>query len=274
VGVVLVIIFEPPVQRREHGIGVGQRVYVSIIAFEGFDKTLRHAVGLWTGDRREAGTQVQSRGEPPRFQGGIATAIVRQELDGQGGLQGFEPLLDGMEHQIAHHGAADALIGDGVPADDFPIERIDQKNHPDDFRVPADDLEGVGTPTQVGAHDDDLAVMYAPRPVCRPPLQKPALHGHDPIDTLVIDGGKAGKGSLLVEQAGNPPVAVGRPPVHDPADLGDDPGVFGLAIAAPRARGSVQSLNQVGPGHLESPRHGLHRPAPFGSNGSREIRFF
>ncbi len=64
---VLVVIHEPPVKRFQHGIGVWQRVYASIIAFEGFDKALRYAIGLRTSDRREAGVQVQSHGEAPCF---------------------------------------------------------------------------------------------------------------------------------------------------------------------------------------------------------------
>jgi hypothetical protein len=40
------------------------------------------------------------------------------------GLQGFEALLDGQQHQITHHGTADALVSDGVPTDDFPTKII------------------------------------------------------------------------------------------------------------------------------------------------------
>ncbi len=164
-GMVLVVVLEPPVKHRQHGIGTWQRVNTSIIAFDCFNKALGHAIGLWTGD--------------------------------------------------------------------------------------------------------NLAVMHTPGPVGRPAFQQPALHGHDAIDPLVVDGAKASKGSMLVEDAGDTPIAIGRAPVHDPADLGRDIGIIRLAIAAPRTGVAVQSIHQIGAGHVKGVGHGLHGPGSLGSNGNR-----
>lgn len=78
---------------------------------------------------------------------------------------------------------------------------IDDEGDPDDISVPASDFEAIGTPAQVRAHDDDLAVMAAASPAARVPGKQHAVLAHDTEDALVIDGRFARLGAFPVRQA-------------------------------------------------------------------------
>ena len=63
VGVVVVVVGEPPVELSEHRDGVRQRVDANVVALERPDQGLGEAVALGTSDRGEAGLQAQRTGK-------------------------------------------------------------------------------------------------------------------------------------------------------------------------------------------------------------------
>jgi len=67
-------------------------------------------------------------------------------------------LLNGLEHQVSDHLAADAA-GAGTPGDDFSITGIQRKSDAYDLAVPTGDLEAIRGPSQIGSDRDDLAIV-------------------------------------------------------------------------------------------------------------------
>src|SRR5882672_3317181 len=96
---------------------------VDVVTLEGFDERLSHAVGLRAAHRCEAGNETQADGKVDRLMCAIATAIVREPLDGLRNALGTEAPLHALEHQVADHLPADAA-GGGAPGHDYPITGI------------------------------------------------------------------------------------------------------------------------------------------------------
>jgi hypothetical protein len=113
---VLVVVLEPSGELAERGDRIRQGVDANIVAFEGFDEALRHAVRLGALDRREAGNEIERGGEVSRLLGRVVAApgsspgqaIVRQPFERRRRLEGAEPPLDGLQHHVPDHAAADA----------------------------------------------------------------------------------------------------------------------------------------------------------------------
>ena len=78
---VLVVVLEPSGDLAERGDRIRQWIDASIVAFEGFDEALRHAVRLRALDRREAGNEIERGGEVARLLGRVGAAIVCQPFE-------------------------------------------------------------------------------------------------------------------------------------------------------------------------------------------------
>ena len=76
-----VVVGDPSGDEPEHRGGVGQGRDADVVALEGFDESLRHAVGLRAFDRREAEFQSQLLGEDARVFCGVGAANVRENFD-------------------------------------------------------------------------------------------------------------------------------------------------------------------------------------------------
>jgi hypothetical protein len=100
-------------------------------------------------------------------------------LDCVRGSSCAEPLLDRLQHHVAHVRAGDARVGDGRPGDDLAVEGVDDEGEPNDLAVPAGELQTVRAPAQVRAHDHDLAVMDTALANGRMLLQQHGVVAHD-----------------------------------------------------------------------------------------------
>lgn len=119
---------------------------IGVVAFEALHERLRHSVGLGTADRSEAGNQAQAHGELDRLVGSVAAAVVGEPLDRLRRDAVSKALLDGLEHQVSDHLAADAADA-GTPGNDFPITGIQRKGDTYDLAVPTGDLEAIRGPS-------------------------------------------------------------------------------------------------------------------------------
>jgi hypothetical protein len=76
----LIVVFEPCRQLRQDRTSVGTIMNIHIVALEGFDERLGHAVGLRALYRGEARNETQADRELGRFVSSIAEAVVREPL--------------------------------------------------------------------------------------------------------------------------------------------------------------------------------------------------
>ena len=102
-----VVVCQPAWQLLDHGLRVGSGVDADVVALEGADERLGHAVGLRTADRRRERHQADVAGEGAGITRGVAAAVVGQHVGeaegkrrcgfpekGNGALLGFV-VLDG-----------------------------------------------------------------------------------------------------------------------------------------------------------------------------------
>lgn len=100
----------------DDGLGVGPGAHTDVVALEGSDERLGHAVGLRAADRRRERHQADVAGEGAGVAGGVAAAVVAQPLDRLvQAVHGSEAMLDGGEHQVLH-----VLGGDAAGRRDMP----------------------------------------------------------------------------------------------------------------------------------------------------------
>jgi len=187
---------------------------MNVVPFEGLDEGLGHAVGLGA----VIGGRADLHAHHPRkilgLSGGVSGPVVAEPLDLRGKLvHGTEAGLDRLGHQVPYHIPADAPRC-GHVAHDLPIAAVHTEGHSDPLPVPAGDLEGVGTPTEVAPDHLHRAVMDPYRPA-RVTLQKQPVLLHDPVNPLVIHSNVP---KLPVEKGRNPSVTVSSTLVHDLAD--------------------------------------------------------
>lgn len=76
-----------------------------VVALEGVDEALGHAVALWAADGRVDGLQAQRACQLPRFGGDVGTAVVTEELQLLALRDRFdraEAAFDGLDEHLAH----------------------------------------------------------------------------------------------------------------------------------------------------------------------------
>lgn len=108
-----------------------------------------HYVQLGAGDRRDAGCQIERLGKYPGVPSCVGCAVVREMLDSMRSPRCPKPLLDHLQHDVAHIRAGDPSIGDRCPSDDLPVEGVDNEGETNDLIIPASELQTVGAPAQV-----------------------------------------------------------------------------------------------------------------------------
>lgn len=169
---VVVVVLEPSGDLAECLGGARQGVDADIVALEGLDEGLADAVALRAGDRSKIGHQAQLGGKAARRQGGVGRSVVGQELDPVRSPEVAKALLHGLQQHVAHVRSGDPGTGHSFPGDDLAIVGIDDEGSPDHLATPAGELQAVRTPPQVGAQDDDLAIVEPTGP--SPPSASPA----------------------------------------------------------------------------------------------------
>lgn len=121
------IILDPIRQLGKNGLGVGQNADARIIALERLHEAFRHAVAFGAAHGREEERQSQGAGCVRRVFGDVGAAIVGKPFHAMRRLEGPEAAFDSRDHQIAHHLAGHAAIGDCRPGDDFAIAGVDDE---------------------------------------------------------------------------------------------------------------------------------------------------
>jgi hypothetical protein len=91
----------------------------------------------------EARDEIEGGGEVAGLCCRVDAAIVGQPFERLRSLDGGEPGLNGLQHHVANHAAADASIGDRMPGDDLAVMSIDDEGQADQVTVPAGDLEAI-----------------------------------------------------------------------------------------------------------------------------------
>ncbi len=154
-----------------------------------------------------------------------------EHLHGLGHAVGAEARLDRLEHHVADVRAADPGVRSGAPGDDLPIMRVDDERTSNDVPIPSqvnskpsEQRASEAPPVQarwraqVGAHDDDLAVMRQVRPLGVVAGQEEAVRRHDAVDALVVHRGQAVCPELPVQHRRDPAIAMGRPGCDESGD--------------------------------------------------------
>lgn len=94
------------------GVSVCQDIQSGIVVFQRFDEALRHAVSFRTAHRREQQFETKGSRHIGDVLCNVGAAVVRQAFDGMRGSRRPEPPFDGGDHEVAHHLAGDADVGD------------------------------------------------------------------------------------------------------------------------------------------------------------------
>ena len=138
-------------------------------------------------------------------------SIVRQPLHPMRRADASKAALDALDHHVADHLAGDAR-GRRQPADHLAVVTVESEGYTDDLAVPAGELQRVGAPADIRADRDHPAVMLARGPAAGVALKEQPMLLHQAIDPLRVDRVLAGGSPLALEERGDPPVAIGRPP--------------------------------------------------------------
>jgi len=127
----LVEVLEGRWQLRQYRLRVTQVHARHIVALEGVDEALGHAVALRAADGRVDGLQTQSARQCPRFGGDVGSAVVTEELQLLALRERFdraESAFDGLDEHLAyrltwqpfalprapsHHLTVAAILGEG-----------------------------------------------------------------------------------------------------------------------------------------------------------------
>jgi len=123
-----VVILHPAIDESEGSGRIRDRADPNVVAFEGFDEGLGHAIALRAFDRGEARFEVEGESDLDCPVGGKDRAVIRQPLHGMGRADRAEALLDAAHHHVADHLAGDAG-GGGDPADHLAIVAIEGKSN-------------------------------------------------------------------------------------------------------------------------------------------------
>jgi hypothetical protein len=86
------------------------------------------------------------------------------------------------------------------------------------------------TLAQVRAHDHDLAIMDAAFANGRMFLQQHGIVAHDAMNPFGVDDRLIGGSPFTIEERGDPPIAIGWPLIHQPANGGQKLCILGLVI--------------------------------------------
>ena len=107
---------------------------------------------------------------------------------------------------------------------------VQREGDPDNLAAPTGELQDIRTPSLIGTAGYDGAIMDTRgTPPGMPGQEKPVLL-HQPVDPLGIDGIEAGGSPLALEERGDPPVSIGRTPIHQAPDIGGELCVAGAGL--------------------------------------------
>jgi hypothetical protein len=110
-----VVILHPAIDQGESSIGIGYWADPDIVALDGFDEGLGHAVALGAFHWRETWGGVERQRDLDGFVGGKNRSVAGEPLHRVRGADCAKALLDAAAHHVADHLAGDTGRG-GDPA--------------------------------------------------------------------------------------------------------------------------------------------------------------
>src|SRR5215469_16080915 len=134
-GVDGIVILHPMINGSQGGSGIGYWTDPDIVALEGFDKSLGHAIAFRAFDRGETRGEVKRQGDLDGLVGSEDRAIVREPLHRVRRANCAKALLDALNHHIADHLAGDAG-GRRRPGDCFAVMAIEGEGNAHHPTVP------------------------------------------------------------------------------------------------------------------------------------------
>ena len=144
-----IIVIHPDWQLFEDGACVRFWADADVIALEGTDERLGHAVGLRAFDRRSSGDQADVAGEAASVVCGVAAPIIGEPFDLAGHMIYLtEAVLDGGDHEVTHVLGCDAACGRNV-AHGFAVAAVEREGDAHLLAIVAADLQAVRAPSGV-----------------------------------------------------------------------------------------------------------------------------
>lgn len=183
---VLIVVFEGASQVLHGGSSVRFWHEGDVVALDGLDEGLGHAIALRRTDRRGQGRQTQVAGELARLVRHVRRAVVSEPFYGPSWRGLAEPPFDGRQHDVAHEIAGLPARG-GRPAHRFPIAAVQGEGRPHRLAVVATELEPVRAPAHVAGINSNTAIVAAwgtHRPMS---TGQQTVIAHDAVDALVVD---------------------------------------------------------------------------------------
>ncbi len=125
----LVVVRQPAWKLFDNGSGVGPGVHADVVALEGADERLGHAVRLRAADGRRPWDQPDVTGEGAGVASGVAAAVIRKPLDRLGHtVHAAVAMLDGGNHQVMDVLGGDAAGGRHVPHC-LPVAAVEREGY-------------------------------------------------------------------------------------------------------------------------------------------------
>ena len=194
------VVGEPAWQLLDDGPGVRPGVHADIVALEGTDERLCHAVRLRAADRGRARDQLDVAGEGSGVARDIAAAVVAQPLDRLGqAVHRSEAVLDGGDHQVPDVLGADAAGRRHVPHR-LAVAAVEREGDADLLAIVARDLQPIRAPAGVALVDGDPAVVTSFLAMFAIPLEQQPVHLHDAVHALWVGACAPGLFGLAAQQ--------------------------------------------------------------------------
>ena len=150
---------EPARQLVDDALRIWPGVHTDIIALEGANERLSHAIRLRTADRGRARYQPNAPCERTWVASGVAAAVIGEPLDRFGhAVHLAVAMLDRGDHQVL-----DVLGGDAARrrhvSHGFTVAAVERECDTHLLAIVAGDLQPVGTPAGVAEVDGDPAIV-------------------------------------------------------------------------------------------------------------------
>lgn len=155
----LVKMGEPARQLADETLRIRPGIHTDIIAFEGADERLSHAVRLRAADWGRARDQPNAPGKRTCVASGVTAAVIGEPFDRFGyAVHLFVAMLDRGDHQVL-----DVLGGDAARhrhmSHCLAVATVEREGDTHLLAIVAGDLQPVGTPAGVAEVDGDPAIV-------------------------------------------------------------------------------------------------------------------
>ncbi len=150
---------EPARQLVDNALRIWPRIHADIIALEGADERLRHAIRLRTADWGRARDQPNAPGEGACVASGVAAAVVGKPLDRfRHPVHLSVAMFDRGDHQVL-----DVLCGDAARcrhvSHRLAVAAVERERDTHLLAIVTCDLQPVGAPAGVAQIDGDPAIV-------------------------------------------------------------------------------------------------------------------